>query len=66
MALTYLDTEFESDSEEEHEVFAKLSYSDLITFFQDLILIGRCQEKSRHMKILKKQYVLLKDELKTY
>lgn len=45
----------------EDEVFSKLSRSDLITFIQDLM--GICQEKSRHMKILKKQNDLLKEEL---
>lgn len=67
MALTSSDTEPDSDSslyyEEENEVFSKLSCYDLIAFIQDLM--GRYQEKTRHMKILKKQYDLLKDELES-
>lgn len=42
-------------------VFSKLSRSDLITLYQDLMDI--CQEKAIHIKIIKKQYVLIKDEL---
>lgn len=67
MALTSLDTESDSksssNSKEEDKVFIKLSHSDLITFTQDLM--GWCQEKSRHTKILKKKYHILKDELKS-
>lgn len=66
MTLTYWEAESKSDSdsesEEKDEVFSKLSHSDLITFVQELM--GMCQEKSKHMKILKMQYDLLKDELK--
>ncbi|XP_050897907.1 uncharacterized protein LOC127104796 [Lathyrus oleraceus] len=65
MALTSSDTESDSDygseSEEEDEVFYKLSRSDFITFIQDHM--RRCQEKSRHMKILKMQYYILREEL---
>lgn len=57
MALTSSDIEsdsyFGSDSEEEYEVFSKLSLSNLITLVQDLM--GLCQDKAKHMKILKKQ-----------
>lgn len=57
MALTSSEAESNSNSssksEEEDEVFSKISYFDLITLIQDLI--GRCQEKVRHVKILKKQ-----------
>lgn len=59
IALTSSETEYE----EANEVFSKLSLSDLITFIQDLM--GHCQDKVRHMKILKKQYDLLKDKLKS-
>ncbi|KAI5426850.1 hypothetical protein KIW84_032327 [Lathyrus oleraceus] len=41
-----------SESKEEDKEFSKLSRSDLITFMKDIM--GRCQEKSNHMKILKK------------
>lgn len=62
MALTSSEAESGSDSgsefDEEDEVFSKISRSDLITFFQDLM--GRCKDKSRHMKILKRKYNLLK------
>lgn len=56
MASTFLDSKSEassdSDSEDIEEVFSKLSKSDLITLCQDLMEI--CQQKARHMKILKK------------
>lgn len=68
MALTSSEAESDSDSgsnsEEEDEVFSNLSRYDIITFLQDLMC--RCQERSRHMKILKKQYDLLKDEIKSF
>lgn len=51
------DSDFGSESKDD-EVFSKLSLSNLITFIQDIK--SRCQEKARHMKILKKQYDLLK------
>lgn len=67
MAITSTKVESDSDSssefEDEDEVFSKLSCSYLITFVQELM--GRCQKKVRHMKILKKQYDLFKDELKS-
>lgn len=47
-----LDSDSGSESEEEDDVLYKLSCSDLITFIQDLM--GRCQEKARHVKVLKK------------
>ena len=66
MASTFSYTEskvnLNLDSNDANEVFSKLSRSDLITFCQDLM--DKCQEKARHMKILKNQYDLLKDELK--
>lgn len=64
MASTFSESEVDSDLDSEYAygVFSKLSRFDLITFFQDLM--DRCQEKSKHMKILKKQYDLLKDGLK--
>ncbi|XP_050889937.1 uncharacterized protein LOC127095267 [Lathyrus oleraceus] len=68
MALTSSEAEPESDfgskSEEEDKVFSKLSRFNLINFVQELM--GSCQEKAIHMKIQKKkkQYELLKDELK--
>ena len=52
------DSNSRSESEDEDEVFSKLSCSDLNTFVQELM--RRCQEKARHMKILKKKYDLLK------
>lgn len=62
MAFTSLEVEFDSDSssvfKEEDGVFSKLSRSDIV---QDLM--GRCQDKSKHMKIFKKKYDLLKKEL---
>lgn len=68
LALTTLtSSEVESNSysgsecKEEDEVFYKLSRSDLITFIQDLM--GRCKEKAIHLKIVKRQYDLLKEEL---
>ena len=61
---TESDSDFGSNYEEDDGVFSKLSRSDLITFIQDLM--AWCQEKARHIKIFKKQYVLLKDELKTF
>lgn len=67
MDLTSLETKSNSDSgsefEEDDEVFSKLSRSYLITFIQDLM--GRCQDKAIYMGFLKKQYDLLKDELKS-
>lgn len=65
MTLTFSKAESDSDSgskSEEGGVFSKLSRCNLITFIQDLM--SRCQEKARHMKILTKQYYLLKEELK--
>lgn len=60
MSLTSSKIESDSDSgsEFEDEVFYKLSRYDLINLIQDLM--GRCQEKSKHMKILRKQNDLLK------
>ena len=51
-----------SESEDKDGVFSKLSHSNLITLVQDFM--GLCQEKFRHMKRLKNQFDLLKDELK--
>lgn len=61
MALTPSDTEYASDSDEDGDVFFKLSNSNLITMCQELI--DWCHEKARHMKSMRKYYDLLKDEL---
>lgn len=53
-----------SDYEEDDDVFSKLSRFDLITFSQDLM--GCCQEKYRHMRVVKKHYDLIKYKLKFY
>lgn len=56
MASTFSNTEWEanseSDLEDADEVFSKLSRSYLITLYQDLM--DRCQEKARHIKLIKK------------
>lgn len=66
MALTCSEAEPDSDSGSEFkddEVFSKLSHSNLIILIQ--YLISKCLEKAKHMEILKKQYDLLKEELKS-
>lgn len=47
-----------SDSNEYDEVFSKNSHFDLINFCQDLM--DRCQENTKHMKVMRKHYDLLK------
>lgn len=49
----------DSDLEDMGEVFSKLSKFNLITICQDLM--ERCQQKSKHMKIIKNQYGLIRD-----
>lgn len=65
MALTLSESESEAssnlDPEDTKEVFSELFKSNLITLCQDLM--ERCQQKARHMKILKKQCGLVRDEL---
>lgn len=65
VALTFLESVSEVDSDTESEdtehVFSNLSKFDLITQCHDLM--GRCQQKAMHIKILKKQCDFLKDEL---
>ena len=65
VASTFSDLESEdgsdSNSEDVKEVFSKLSISDLITLSQDLM--DRCQQKAKHMKIIRKQYDLIRDTL---
>lgn len=67
MTLTSSNTKYDSDSgsesEEEYEVFSKLSHFNLIILVQDLMV--QCQDKAKHMKILKKQYEQVTIELKT-
>lgn len=67
VASIFSDSESEADSDSDSKdadgVFSKLSRSSLITFCEDLM--DRCQQRSRDMRILKKKYVPLKDELKT-
>lgn len=66
MATTPSNTKYESTSgsysDGEDEVFSSLSRFDLISFIQELM--SRCQDKVRPMKTLKKEYDLLKQELK--
>lgn len=66
VASTFSDSESEagsnSNSEDTEEVFYKLFKSYLITLCQDLM--ERCLQKSRHMKIINKQYGLIRYELK--
>lgn len=66
MALTSSDTESDSGSGSdcEEEVFSKLSRLDLISFIQDLM--DRFQDKAIHIKILKRDYDLMKVELKFF
>lgn len=68
MTITSLDTKSDSDSssdsKEEDEVFSKLTHSNLITLIQDLII--HCQDKAKDIKILKKQYELVKNEFKSF
>lgn len=68
IALTSSDTGSESGSgseyEEEDEVFFILTRSHLISCIQ--YLMCRCQDKAKHMKILKNHYDLLKEELNSY
>lgn len=65
MATTLSDSKSEagsdSDSKDIEQVFSELSKSDLITLSWDLM--DRCQQKAMHMKIIKKQYGLIRDEL---
>lgn len=67
MASTSLDIESDlgsrSDSKEEEEVFSKLSHTHLIILIQDLM--EHCQEKSKHIKILKNNFEQKTNELKS-
>lgn len=51
--------DYGSEYDKYDEVFSKLSRSDIITFVQELI--GRCHEKARHMKILKKNNMIFRN-----
>lgn len=55
---------FDSNSDGEDEVFSNLSHSNFISFIQEPM--SRCQDKARITKTLKKEYDLLKEELKIY
>lgn len=65
IASTFSNLESEADSDSEsadtEHVLSNLSKSDLSAMCHDLI--ERCQQKAKHIKTLKKQYDLLKDEL---
>lgn len=65
MASTFSDSEFEvgsnSKSEDTNHAIFKLSISDLDTLCHDFM--EKCQQKARHVKMITKQYDLLKDEM---
>lgn len=68
MAHTLSDSKFGSGSGlnmmRKMRLFSNLSHSNLITFFHDLM--SHCQDKERHMKVIKKQLDFLKEEYKSY